>query len=73
LTPLEILDFDYAAAEQYGQIRAALEKEGNPIGAYDLLIAAHARSLGVTLVTNNLSEFSRVSNIKLENWVSENH
>lgn len=69
LAPLEIVDFDPAAARQYGQIRAELEQSGTPIGAYDLLIAGHARSLRVTLVTNNTREFTHVPDLKVENWV----
>lgn len=53
----------------YGEIRSMLEKKGKPIGNNDLWIAAHAMSLGVTLVSNNVKEFSRVKALKLENWV----
>ncbi|MEM9273431.1 MAG: type II toxin-antitoxin system VapC family toxin, partial [Cyanobacteria bacterium P01_F01_bin.143] len=70
LLPLKIVDFDRAAAIIYGDIRAMLEKQGNPIGSLDTLIAAHAVSLEVTLVTNNFKEFNRVSNLQLENWVN---
>jgi tRNA(fMet)-specific endonuclease VapC len=70
LLPLQIADFDNAAAVIYGDIRATLEKKGTPIGSLDTLIAAHALSLQVTLITNNVREFSRVANLKLENWVS---
>ena len=70
LAPLAIVDFDSAAARQYGQIRAELEQMGTPIGAYDLLIAGHARSLNATLVTNNTREFARVSDLKTENWIT---
>lgn len=56
------------AAEHYGEIRAALEVRGAPIGAMDLMIAAHARSLGVTVVTRNLRHFSRVPGLAVENW-----
>lgn len=69
LAPLEIADFDARAAEHCGQVRAYLESKGTPIGAYDLLIASHACSMGATLVTNNVSEFSSVPGISLENWV----
>lgn len=69
LFPLDILDFNAKAAMEYGQIRAELEKLGKPIGSLDLLIAAHARSLGVTVVTNNTKEFTRVENLKVVNWV----
>jgi tRNA(fMet)-specific endonuclease VapC len=63
--PLEVVPFD-AAALAYGAIRAALERQRRPIGAMDLLIAAHARSLGVTLVTNNPREFGRVEGLQIE-------
>ena len=69
LLPLKIVDFDRAAAIVYGNIRAKLEKQGTPIGSLDTLIAAHAVSLDVTLVTNNVKEFNRISNLQLENWV----
>jgi len=55
---------------QYGEIRNYLEKKGTPIGNNDLWIAAHALTLGVTLVTNNVKEFSRVQKLKVENWVT---
>jgi len=70
LEPLEIADFDPAAAEAYGGLRDTLERQGTPIGPLDTQIAAHALSLGVTLVTNNLREFSRVPGLPLENWAS---
>ncbi len=68
LAPLQILAFDDEAARHYGDIRVHLEKAGQPIGAMDLLIAAHARSLSLTLVTNNEKEFSRVPGLVVENW-----
>jgi len=68
LIPLVIADFDERAAEAYGKTRAALEAQGTPIGALDTLIAAHALCLGLTLVTNNTSEFSRVADLRLANW-----
>jgi tRNA(fMet)-specific endonuclease VapC len=68
LLPLVIAPFDDRAAEAYGEIRAGLEERGQPIGAMDLLIAAHAVSLGVRLVTNNEREFSRVPDLIVENW-----
>ena len=68
LANIEILDFDSKAAEEYGRIRADLEKKGAPIGPLDMMIAGHARSLGYTVVTNNLKEFSSVSGLKTENW-----
>jgi len=66
---LEILSFGPKAAQHYGQIRATLEKAGTPIGVNDLHIAAHARSEGLVLVSNNLREFERVPALQLENWV----
>ena len=69
LANMEILDFDAVAANCYGKIRAALEKKGTPIGPLDMMIAAHAQSLGYTVVTNNVKEFSRVSALQIENWV----
>jgi tRNA(fMet)-specific endonuclease VapC len=66
---LEVLPYGARAAQHYGQIRARLEQSGQPIGVTDLHIAAHARSEGLTLVTNNLGEFSRVPGLLVENWV----
>ncbi len=71
LIPLAIAEFDYEAAVAYGRLRAALEAAGTPIGPLDMLIAAHAVSLGVTLVTNNIHEFARVPGLKVENWAGE--
>ena len=68
LAKLEILDFDVAAADEYGKIRADLEKRGMPIGPLDMMIAGHAKSLGYTLVTNNMKEFSCVKDLIAENW-----
>lgn len=68
LANIEILDFDINAADQYGKIRADLEKKGTPIGPLDLMIAGHALSVGCTIVTNNVREFSRVKRLKIENW-----
>lgn len=70
LLPLEIAGFGHAAAAAYGGIRASLEQRGAPIGSLDTLIAAHAVSLDVTLVTNNVREFERVPGIRLDNWAS---
>lgn len=70
LIPLEILPFDEDAALAYGEIRSCLEKAGTPIGAMDLLIASHAVSQGVTLITNNLREVSRVPGLAFVDWVS---
>lgn len=66
---LEVLPYGSKAAQHYGAIRAALEKLGQPIGVNDLHIAGHARSEGLVLVTNNVSEFARVPALELENWV----
>ena len=68
LANMEILDFDAVAANCYGKIRADLEKKGTPIGPLDMMIAGHAQSLGYTIVTNNVKEFSRVAALKIENW-----
>lgn len=65
---LEILSYTPKAAQHYGQIRTALERAGQPIGVNDLHIAAHARSEGLILVTNNTAEFSRVPALQFENW-----
>ena len=66
---LEVLPFVGKASQQYGQIKAALEKKGEIIGENNIHIAAHAISQGLILVTNNLREFKRVPNLALENWV----
>lgn len=66
---LVVLPYGAKAAQHYGAIRAALEKAGRPIGVNDLHIAAHARSEGLVLVTNNTSEFERVPALEMENWV----
>ena len=71
LAPLEIVDFGFKAAQHYGIIRADLEKMGTTIGAYDLMIAAHALSLGLVLVTNNEREFQRIPDLVVENWVNQ--
>jgi len=65
---LEFLDFDLGAAEHAGQIRAELAAAGTPIGPFDVMIAGHARSRGLCLVTNNESEFCRVRGLLLANW-----
>ncbi len=65
---LEVLPYGAKAAQHYGSIRAALEKQGQPIGVNDLHIAAQARSEGLTLVSNNLREFERVDGLLLANW-----
>jgi len=66
---LDVLPYGVKAVQHYGAIRAALEKSGRPIGVNDLHIAGHARSEGLVLVTNNLSEFERVPALEMENWV----
>jgi tRNA(fMet)-specific endonuclease VapC len=66
---LEVLPFSPKAAAHYGQMRAELERAGRPIGPYDLLIAAHARAEGLTIVTNNTREFRRAPGLRVENWV----
>ncbi|MCL4702880.1 MAG: PIN domain-containing protein [Burkholderiaceae bacterium] len=66
---MAILDWDEEAADHYADIRADLRRRGEMIGANDLSIAAHARALDAVLVTNNVREFRRVRNLKLENWV----
>ncbi len=68
---LEVLTYGLKAAQHYGAIRAALEKIGQPIGVNGLHIAAHARSEGLVLVTNNVAEFERVPALELENWVAD--
>ncbi len=70
LSSIEILSFSDKAATEYGEIRANLERQGNIIGAYDLMIGAHALSENITLVTNNTKEFNRIDNLSLENWTS---
>ena len=67
--PISILPYDENAAYHYGELRAQLEKNGTPIGSLDTLIAAHALSVNAILVTNNLKEFSRIKNLRCENWV----
>ena len=68
LLPLEVLAFGGEAAAAYGRVRAVLERAGTPIGPLDTLIAAHAVSVSVTLVTNNTSEFQRVPGLEVEDW-----
>jgi tRNA(fMet)-specific endonuclease VapC len=67
---IEVVPFDKDAAMAYGDVRSDLEKRGLIIGGNDLLIAAHALSLNLTLVTNNEREFSRVNGLRIENWVA---
>lgn len=68
---VEVLDFPGEAGIHYAQIRADLKRRGQLIGANDLFIAAHARSLGLILVTNNIDEFGRVKGLKLQNWTGQ--
>jgi tRNA(fMet)-specific endonuclease VapC len=70
LASMVVLPLDEPADEHYADIRAALERAGTPIGSNDLLIAAHARSRGLTLVTHNLREFERVPGLKTADWLS---
>ena len=67
---LEILQFGEREARQFGQVKAELETKGKLIGPYDMMIAGHARSYGLVLVTNNLREFKKVDGLRVENWVS---
>lgn len=69
LDEIEVLPFDAPADADYGALRVALEEAGTPIGSNDLLIAAHARAAGATVVTANLAEFKRVRGLKVENWL----
>jgi len=67
---LELLDFDDMAATYSGEIHATLAKSGQIIGAYDMLIAGHARSLSLTVVTGNMREFTRVEGLRCEDWLA---
>ena len=69
ISRLEVLSYGNKAASHYGDIRADLERKGTPIGVNDLHIAGHARSEGLTLVSNNVREFERVDALRLVNWV----
>ena len=68
LVPLNILPFGVAAASEYGEIRAHLQRQGTPIGPLDMLIAGHARAEGLVLVTNNVREFERVPKLEIKDW-----
>ena len=68
LIGIEVLDYNSAAADEYGRIRAELRRKGTPIGQMDMLIAAHAKAENLTLVTNNTREFERVEGLCLEDW-----
>jgi tRNA(fMet)-specific endonuclease VapC len=69
LLPLDIVAFDELAADSYGNVRAELEVRGTPIGPLDTLIAGHALSLNVVLVTHNVAEFKRVKGLRLDDWL----
>ena len=69
LARLDVLPFDIGAATHFGQVRAELYRAGKPIGPYDMMIAGHARSVGLTLITNNIREFERVDGLRIGNWV----
>jgi tRNA(fMet)-specific endonuclease VapC len=66
---LDVLPFGERAATHYGQIRADLERAGHPVGLHDMMIGGHARSEGLTLVSNNLREFQRIEGLRVDNWV----
>ena len=68
LAPLSVLPFGADAASIYGEIWAELQSKGTPVGPLDMLIAAHAKAAGITLVTNNVKEFARVLGLEIENW-----
>ena len=70
LSSVRVLPFDDAAARRAALVRAELEATGQVCGPYDLLLAGHALALGLTLVTNNVREFSRVSGLVIEDWLS---
>ena len=67
---IPVLPLDAEIARYFGRIRADLERQGTPIGSYDLMIAAHALSLDLILVTNNTREFARIEGLRLENWAA---
>ncbi len=66
---LSVLPFSIKAAEHYGQLRVEVQQAGKPIGGNDILIGAHARAEGLTLVTNNMREFGRMPGLRVENWI----
>ncbi len=66
---LEVAPFEDHASEHFGQLRAELYRIGKPIGPYDMMVAGHARSMGLILVTNNMKVFERVPGLRVENWV----
>lgn len=69
LSDIQIIPYDDNAAQEYGHIRADLQQKGIPIEPMDMLIASHAKALGITIVTNNTNEFKRVNGLKLEDWL----
>ena len=69
LMAVETLPFDTLAAAEYGRVRSKLKRAGTPIGERDMFIAAHAKALGLTLVTNNTREFARVEGLSMEDWL----
>lgn len=71
LSPITVLDFHASASEEYGKIRAELERQGRTIGPMDMLIAGHAKSEGLVLVTNNTKEFCRVEGLMVEDWTRD--
>lgn len=71
LAPLEVLSFDASVIWHYGELRTGLERRGQPIGALDTMIAAHALASDAILVTNNTREFARVPGLRLQNWAEE--
>jgi len=68
LAEIDCADFDLEAAARFGRVRAGLERNGTPIGPYDMMIAAHALCLSAVLVTDNVREFQRVEHLEIENW-----
>jgi len=71
LSPFEIFSYDENASRYYGKIRSQLEKQGNIIGQLDMLIASHALSNNLILITNNVKEFMRIKSLQVENWIEK--
>jgi len=69
LKPFNIAEYDIKTSIEYGKTRASLEKSGKVIGGLDMMIASHAKSLNMTLVTNNIREFEKVEGLIVENWI----
>ena len=69
LMPFNLLDFDQRSASHYGKIRKTLESKGTPIGSMDLLLASQDKAYNLIFVTNNINEFKRIDNLRLENWL----